>query len=219
MWDSARKTASFPDKLTLLAGVDHSEVDLYRQAASDCGASVFAVPDWGVVQTINEIAMHGVKHFDADLYFIVGDDTVFATPEWDRALLEHYAALECKAHVYALRDSRDEDGTPHPIGTREYVKAMGYLYTPIFIHFCPDVWMAEIGRANGCFTHLKDYLLVHDKPSDRGQPDETHRRVRDRGYLNRDMYVSASCRHFLEAEKDRLARYISYARGEREHLD
>lgn len=139
-------------------------------------------------------------------HFMLGsDDIIFDTPGWDKSLLDHYNASENKIHVYSLRDSRDPEGTPHPIVTREYIEAMGYFLPPIFLHWFVDSWTVAIAKANGVFTHMKDYLLVHDKPSDRGQPDETHSRIRQWGWHERDKYVNDTCQHFFELEKAKLS--------------
>lgn len=138
------------------------------------------------------------------LFMLGSDDTIFATPGWDKALLDHYNSLENKIHVYALKDSRDPEGTPHPIVTREYINAMGYFMSPIFLHWFVDTWTVEIAKANSCFTHLKDFELIHDKPSDKGQADETHNRIRRMGWHERDKHVNDKCQHFLEHEKRRL---------------
>jgi hypothetical protein len=129
---------------------------------------------------------------------------VFTTPCWDTALLDHYNALENKIHVYHLRDSRNPDGTPHPIVTREYIEAMGYFLPPIFLHWFIDSWTVDIAKSNGVFTHLKDYELQHIKPSDKGQGDETHNRIRNMGWRERDGWVAEKCKHYLALEKSRL---------------
>lgn len=157
-----------------------------------------------VVYVVNDLA----RWANGDIIFLAGDDTVFATPGWDKAIQDHYDALVNKIHVYSLLDSRGENGTPHPAATRQYVKAMGYFYTPIFNHFYPDTWLVDIAKSNGCFTHLKDYLLIHDKPSDKGIQDETFKRVRASGWLNRDQKVNETCQHFLELEKQRLGKVM-----------
>lgn len=138
------------------------------------------------------------------LFMLGSDDMYFETTGWDKALLDHYNALENKIHVYALQDSRDPDGTPHPIVTREYIDALGYFVPPIFLHWYVDSWTVEIARANNCFTHLKEYSLIHDKPSDKGIIDETHNRIRQWGWNHRDRWVNEKCRHFLRLEQDRL---------------
>lgn len=159
-----------------------------------------------------EIAMHqpvGIpaekypaKHYK--LFMLCADDVVFSTPCWDKALLDHYNALENKIHVYHLRDSRNEDGTPHPVFTREWIEFFGFMLPPIFLHFYVDTWSVEIAKHAGCFTHLKDYQLIHDKCNDKGKPDETHSRIRQQGWVDRDRYVYEKCQHYMELEKKRL---------------
>lgn len=152
----------------------------------------------------NLLAEEAMKNLNNKLFMLCSDDIIFSTPLWDKALIDHYNSLENKVHVYHLRDSRNPDGTPHPIVTREYIEAMGYFLPPIFLHWFVDTWTVEIAKANGCFTHLKDYLLVHDKPSDQGKSDETHNKIRQMGWHERDVWTDKHCKHFLELEKKRL---------------
>lgn len=157
----------------------------------------------------NNLAQEVMKRPAANLFMLAADDVIFSTPGWDEALLDHYKKLENKIHVYALRDSRSADGTPHPIVTREWINALGYFLPPLFFHWFVDSWTVEIARDNGCFTHLTDYELIHDKCNDRGQADETHNRIRKMGWHYRDQAVNASCKHFLALEKQRLAKAIA----------
>lgn len=160
--------------------------------------------DMPTVYMWNYLAAEAMKDKANKLFMLCADDVIFSTPCWDEALLDHHDKLENKIHVYALQDSRDENGTPHPIVTREYIDAMDYFIPPIFLHFFPDTWTVDISRANSCFTHLKDFLLIHDKPSDKGQADETHNHIRRMGWRERDQSVNDNCQHFLEYEKFKL---------------
>lgn len=154
----------------------------------------------------NDLAMECFnRNPDVKLFMLASDDIIFATPGWDKALIDHYNALENKIHVYHLQDSRDVEGTPHPIVTREYINAMGYFMPPIFMHWFVDSWTVKIAKANNRFTHLKDYSLIHDKPSDKGAADETHNRIRRMGWHQRDTEVNRTCQHILEWETRRLA--------------
>lgn len=143
------------------------------------------------------------EHAMTDIMMLGADDMVFATSLWDQALLDHYSSLDDKRHVYALQDSRDESGTPHPMMTKEYVQAMGYFVPPIFLHWFIDSWTVKI--ANEKFTHLKDYLLVHEKPSDRGAADETHNRIRESGWHERDQWVATCCEDWLDDQIRKLS--------------
>lgn len=162
--------------------------------------------DMPTVHMWNDLADCALKsNPDIKLFMLGSDDTIFATPGWDQALLDHYNALKNKIHVYHLQDSRDENGTPHPIVTREYIQQMGYFLPPIFLHWFCDTWTVAIARVNRCFSHLRGYELIHDKPSDRNRADDTHTRIRRMGWHQRDSYVFEKCAHLLSAEMGRLA--------------
>lgn len=145
------------------------------------------------------------KVYDHRLFMLASDDTVFATPGWDRALIEHYNNLENKIHVYALQDSRDRNGTPHPIFSKEWIEAMGWMIPPYFLHWKVDTWSVDIAKSNNCFTHMRDFILIHDKSNDKGTPDATHLKIRRNGWLERDNMLAKNCSYILEWEKRRLA--------------
>lgn len=161
--------------------------------------------DMPTVYMWNDLAIKAMTdNPDIKLFMLGSDDMIFATPEWDKALLDHYDKLRNKIHVYHLQDSRDTEGIPHPVVSREYISALGYFMPPLFNHWFVDTWTVKIARANKCFTHLKDYLLIHDKPSDRGEADETHNNIRRMGWHLRDSYVSQACKHYLNLEIQRI---------------
>jgi len=164
--------------------------------------------DMPTVHMWNSLCKNAMTNPKNQLFMLGADDTVFSTPGWDDAILDHYNNLEDKIHVYSFQDSRDRDGTPHPIVTREYIDAMGYFLPPIYLHWFVDLWTVAIAKANNCFTHLHDYQLIHIKPSDSGNPDETHSRIRRMGWHDRDKYVNDTCQHFLSFEKNRLGSAI-----------
>lgn len=202
MVESAKRTA--PNVCQLHMALLPEDVNSYADMHGPI-THFHHVKEWPTVYSWNLLAQEAMKDPFNKLFMLAADDMIFATPGWDKALIEHYEGLENKIHVYHLRDSRNDSGTPHPIVTREYIEAMGYFMVPIFLHWFVDTWCCCVASANGVFTHLKDFLLVHDKPSDKGQPDETHSRIRRMGWHERDKYVNDMCGHFLEEEKGRLA--------------
>ncbi len=171
-------------------------------------------PDCPTVHKWNILAEEAMKDPKNKLFMLGADDMAFGTPCWDEAIINHYNALEDKIHVYALRDSRDEDGTPHPIVTREYIEAMGYFLPPIFLHWFVDTWTVEIAKANNCFTHFKDFILFHHKPSDKGKADETYSRIRLLGWPERDSYVHKTMQDILYHERARLGALLSRRNSE-----
>lgn len=168
------------------------------------------VPEW--LPTVHKWNLLAEKAFkDGHKLFMLGaDDMIFKTNGWDTALLDHYNALENKIHVYHLQDSRDKDGTPHVIVTREWIEAMGYFLPPIFLHWYIDSWTVEIAKCNGVFTYMRDYLLEHDKPSDKGEADATHTGIRAQGWHERDQYVAKVMFPWLLTEQRRLRDIIEY---------
>lgn len=190
--------ATSTDVEILLAVYHH---DIFLEDYKKLGCDIVLVPDWPTVQSWNVLASKATGR----LLMLGADDVIFTTPNWDEDIRVCYEALEKKIHVYALQDSRDVDGTPHPIVTREYMDAMGYFIPPLFLHWFVDSWTVEIAKANNCFSHLRDIQLIHDKPSDKGDGDETHNRIRRMGWHKRDMDVNLLCQHFKIVEIQRLA--------------
>ena len=130
------------------------------------------------------------------------DDMYFATPGWDEGLMKLYDGTP---HVYALQDSRDKDGTPHPIVTREWMDKMGSFLPPIFLRWYCDTWTVGLAKKLGKFTHLRDFLLVHDKPSDNGIIDNTHFRIRSMGWMERDKGVYEKSQRYFDLDEKVLS--------------
>lgn len=185
-------------------------VNIYSASNGGDAYAKYQFPiDCPTVHMWNGLAIEAMKNPDHKLFMLCADDVVFSTPLWDEALIRHYEALENKVHVYALQDSRDAQGTPHPIVTREWIEGLGYFMPPFFTHWFVDTWTVQMAKVNGVFTHMKDYLLIHDKPSDVGKPDETHTRIRMNGWHERDKYVNETCQHVLHGETERLAKAMA----------
>lgn len=200
MVESALSTAE--GKINIYLGIAGGTNEIYDNIKNE--VQKFSVGELPTVAVSNFLADCCINNTSSKLLAMIGDDVIFSTKGWDTALLAHYNKLENKQHVYSFLDSRSNEGTPHPIVTREYVETMGYFMPPLFLHWFADTWTVDIAKYAGCFTHLKDFLLVHDKPSDRGVSDATHNRIRDMGWHYRDSYVATKCRHFLEVEKKKL---------------
>lgn len=193
--------------ISIYLGID--DIDEYREVAFLANERVAVhrvqLPDgMPTAHKWNLLAEMALRKDSHKLFMLGSDDIIFSTPLWDRALIDDYSTFKRGPHVYHFQDSRDENGTPHPIVTREYIEAMGYFVPPIFLHWFIDSWTVAIARANDCFTHLKDFLLVHSKPSDFGKADETHTKIRAMGWHDRDKWVNDRCQNLLRTETARL---------------
>lgn len=187
MVDSAFATAHDKNNIKFYVALRKEEMESYEQYLQRNVYYVVAMPDGlPTVFKWNTLAEYAQLDKDNKLFMLAGDDMIFSTPLWDKALLELYDA---KPHIYSLLDSRSEDGTPHPIATREYIETMGYFLPPCFLHWFVDTWTVGIAKENNCFTHLKDYMLVHEKPWDKGIADETHNFIHQMGWLNSDRWT------------------------------
>lgn len=202
MVDSVALTAS--SEIKVLPFLADSDDYIFPEA---CTTPIIGQEWLPTVHKWNLLAEYA-KDYNPSLFMLGADDMVFESKGWDKALLDHYDALENKIHVYHLQDSRDKDGTPHPIVTREYIEAMGYFLPPIFLHWYCDSWTVQIAKENACFTHLRDHSLAHIKPSDEGKPDSTHTGIREHGWHNRDKYVAEKCADYLEEQKRKLGNII-----------
>lgn len=212
MIDSVIRTADDIDNISIFLALTDCDdmIDEYRTIVGEkkelgFNISISIFPDWTLPMCHNMLAQRAASF---DICFPVGDDLKFSTPAWDKALRDQYEALDNKIHVWSFLDSRDPEGNPAPAISREYIEAMGYLIPPIFMHWYCDTWTGAIARHAKCFTHLKEYLLVHDKKSEQGIEDETYNRIRRLGAVDRDTMVNQTCQHFLELEKTKLARIM-----------
>lgn len=212
LMNTAYSTASSGKNFTIYSYIadDDNTAPTYAAHVMRYG-KMFTGSDYPTAYKWNLLAEQAMKD-GFSLFMLGADDMIFATPCWDEALINHYNSLERKQHVYHLQDSRDINGTPHPIVTREYIQAMGYFMPPQFLHWQIDTWTVDIATSNNCFTHLRDYELIHDKPSDKGNPDETHSRIRDWGWHERDEYVDKVLRGagHLDFEKRRLMSILNH---------
>lgn len=122
------------------------------------------------------------KRAAGDILMLMGDDTVFETPGWDNKLRDAATAGEWAhpvARVFGFDDGRSPlgEGHPHPAMTREVYNRLGYLACPMFRHFYVDTWLVDLAKEAGIFHYIADMKVLHDKPWDRGAPDETKLRI------------------------------------------
>lgn len=171
-----------------------------ERRATGMNISMTVFPDW-TLPMCNNVMAYEEK---ADIYLASADDLKFETPDWDKALRDSYGELKNKIHVWSLLDGRDENSNAILAMSREYTEVMGYMVPPIFMHWYCDTWTAAITKHVGCFTHLKNYKVTHDKKSEQGIKDDTYDRIRRIGGPDRDNHTNDKCQHFLRLEAGRL---------------
>jgi len=127
----------------------------------------------------NRMFYYGEKQSLGDFYMLGADDMVFLDKGWD----EFFSTPDSAGYfVFHLQDTRDVDGTPHPIVKH----TEPYLVHPGFLHWYGDTHLVENARNSNEFKHIRTHRLAHIKPSDVGVCDETHLMIRKMGWRERD---------------------------------
>ena len=104
-----------------------------------------------------------IPFIKSDYVFLVGDDCVFQTKNWDLAFektFKQYPDGICLLHP---NDLVYPDGRiPTHIGvTKTWINVLGYLSPPHFHVEYSDVWVGEIARRVNRCVFLKDVVVEH----------------------------------------------------------
>lgn len=199
MIDSVNATTKYGNVNIYIAVQDYNEeYDFLRKYSN---VRVYFAKDWTTAYSWNFLADEAAKDRNVKFFMLGADDIIFSTPKWDDVIEKH----ESETCVVSFLDSRDSDGTPHPIVSRGFYEKLGYFVPPIFLHWYVDTWIVSIAKACDMFHHIKDYMVIHNKPSDIGKPDETHTGIRNRGWHQRDEYTWKKCQHLLACEISRMS--------------
>lgn len=112
-----------------------------------------------------------------------GDDIVFRTPGWDRAVMAAFEAVPDRI-VLVHGDDRLQGFrlATHPFLHRRWVDTVGYLVPPGFSCDWTDVWLHEVAQALGRRVYLPGVVTEHMHPvAGKGPMDQTHRDRMERG--------------------------------------
>ena len=105
-----------------------------------------------------------------------GDDAWFATPEWDRLLLEPLAGGP--GFTYPDMDGREVTVPGICVISSPIVSALGWMFLPGLHHYWADNVWQELGRAAGCTYQFVPEVVFHDAY---GPQDGTYARAQESG--------------------------------------
>jgi hypothetical protein len=133
----------------------------------------------GISASINKLA----KEATNELFFLVGDDVVFKTQNWDQRFIEVY-----NNYPDGIIQMFPDDGSPnvprlatHPVLSRKWVETLGYASPEAFQGDYADNWLSEIGDAINRRVFLKDVLVEHMHHSmNKAHYDNTYLEKRER---------------------------------------
>lgn len=169
MMESALHTAERVEDVTLYAVLDADDPELDRYLSSLPRAVVVTVQ--GRRERLGHAFQNGAEramHDGAQVLMMNGDDVIFRTPNWDRAVREAFARYpDGLALVYpndgngniGLHD-REVRGN-HWFVTRRWVEFVGCFCPSHLEHYCSDTVPERIAAAAGRLIALPDVLIEH----------------------------------------------------------
>ena len=156
---SARATASAPEQLRLVVGVEPAEVREYRDVFGD-DASWIQVLDCGgsYVRAIRELH----RSTTAAIYGLCADDFVFETPGWDNRIRRAVADLpERLGLVYADDGMQRERIATAPFLTAEWIACVADILPGNYEHMFCDTEVTDIARLAGLLRFLPSVRITH----------------------------------------------------------
>lgn len=153
-----------PHDIEIITCVDHDD-----EASKEAFPDAVLNYSEGVVPAWNEAA----KQATGDV-FVVLDDDFFAPPGWNR-LIESYMCNG--ADILHVGDKHRKDQLIcHPIVSRRFYEAMGYLWHPLFKSVFCDNWFSEVAKRWGYVDATQDGTIdlgfVHKNPSQGYGPED-----------------------------------------------
>lgn len=192
MVDSARETATYANRLEIVAYHDDDDTSGYyglHKIQWIKGPQILLSETWNqcYLASRGEIVMH------------CGDDIIFRTPGWDQVVRETFAASEDKillVHGDDVTPNTDELAT-HGFLHRRWVETVGYFVPPLFSSDWNDVWLTEVADMIGRRVKIPIVTDHMHYVFGKAPYDDTYRQREERGV--RDDVVKI----FKKTEKDR----------------
>lgn len=179
IWETARRTATQKDKLSIKFYIDEDDYSSMVKA-EQLGLPYHMGPRIIMSQMYNVID-DGVS----EINWIGGDDIRFLTDRWDNKVRDEFNSVPDKlVFVYGKDGYNDKRLGTHPFISREWINTLGYVSPPYFSADYVDSWAQEISTNIGRDRFI-DIETIHDHYiTGRSQPDQTileknHRGVHD----------------------------------------
>jgi len=159
---AARLIKSFADSdpadETVLMFITDDDDDSYEDM--DWGPAVHAVlsPRDCLTGIFNRVALEHADDFDAIM--TVGDDHLFTTPQWDKALMDALEDLGGTGWVYP--DDKRRSGFPEIWAvSSDLVRFLGWFALSAVRHFYCDNAISEIGKRTDLIRYVPEAVIEH----------------------------------------------------------
>jgi glycosyl transferase/beta-hydroxylase protein BlmF len=170
MVESAFRTASHPERVTVLARVDRDDPRLsdYETLSGTLQGATFVCGESGsVMGMFNDLAARA----SGDVLMACADDVLFRTPAWDLAV-ERALGDGCAAVAVPMDGAEARKGLrcTHFFVTRAWFDCVGHLVHPTYEHFYADTHIADIAMRANRLIWLRDVLVEHMHPNNGKAP-------------------------------------------------
>lgn len=186
MIKSARETAGMPIEIKLFLNHDDP---LLSQYTDNIDSSMYIIgPNQSTSYSWNLMAAKA-KY---DIFFLVGDDCQFITPNWGELIVDAFNKYPDKiVCVYPRAPSVSKYKSPHFCLHRNWVNTLGYFLPPYFYHWYVDTWIAEVAQKLGRHHLIPEFELPIEHIK-----DETTSSYHSSWMKEKDDYLwSISARH------------------------
>lgn len=204
MADSAISTAKNKNiEILFYLNNDDTELENYKQLLKNFNINIG--PDQSTCLSWNQLANNAVH----DYVFLMGDDVIFETENWDEKVINEFEKYEDRLLVVGPWVGKNIKGSnkktkscPHYIVHKNWINALGYFAPPIYWHFYVDAHTREVAAGLDRYVWLENVICRTKKIID----DDTGRRVRK--HLNiawRDGHVwKTAAQRYIQADIDLL---------------
>ena len=156
---SARATASAPELLRLVVGVEPAEAEGYRDVFGDDAAWIQILRSGGsYVRAIRELH----RSTTAGIYGLCADDFVFETPGWDSRIRRAVMDLPERLGLVHADDGIQHDRiATAAFLTAEWIACVEDILPGDYEHMFCDTEITEIARLAGLLRYLPDVKITH----------------------------------------------------------
>lgn len=156
---SALETASTPERLRILVGVEPDEARSYREVIGDAAVRIHVLQAGGsYVRAIRELH----RWVAAGIYGLCADDFVFETPGWDSRIRRAAADLPARLGLIHGDDGfQGERLATAPFLTTEWIACVGDVLPGAYQHMYCDTEVTDIARQAGLLRFLPDVRITH----------------------------------------------------------
>ena len=143
-----------------------------------------------------------------DAIMTIGDDTIFYTHTWDKAVIDTAAKYPEGMWMCGFNDGRG--GFSHVVYDKEWFKCLGYWWPPIFNHWGADEWLTTIAQSPHVnrYEYYDDILIKHEKVGDACPTDETYARIRGNTNRDRDHWLKDHMKRYWQADLNAVISHL-----------